>query len=156
MVAMSADRQLSNNTAALSPASGALASLDPAEVELIATAREALTQPGAYLLLSEDGVLRVVALTADWTRIGRSTSADVRFDDPTVSRRHALIIREAEELTLVDDSSLNGIFVDGKRIERYRLTDGDSFLIGRYRMNFVCVTSGLADTLAAPSDSSPL
>ena len=155
MVAMSADRQLSNNTAALSPASGALA-LDPAEVKLIATAREALTQPGAYLLLSEDGVLRVVALTADWTRIGRSTSADVRFDDPTVSRRHALIIREAEELTLVDDSSLNGIFVDGKRIERYRLTDGDNFLIGRYRMNFVSVTGGLADTLAVPSDSLPL
>jgi len=153
---MSADDQLDLTTAAHSPAPSALTQAGESEAELVDAVRAALTQAGDYLVFSEGDELRVVALVGDWTRIGRSTAADIRFDDPTVSRRHALIIREGDALKLVDDSSLNGIFVDGKRIERYRLTDGDNFLIGRYRMNFVSVTGGLADTLAVPSDSLPL
>ena len=108
------------------------------------------------MVFSEGDELRVVALIGDWTRIGRSTAADIRFDDPTVSRRHALIIREGELLKLVDDSSLNGIFVAGERIDRYTLVDGDSFLVGRYQMNFISITADVAAKGAAPPDSLPV
>jgi pSer/pThr/pTyr-binding forkhead associated (FHA) protein len=53
----------------------------------------------------------------------------------TVSRRHALIVRTPEnELRALDDRSLNGLFVNGKRVDWTRLTDGDELEIGRYRL----------------------
>src|SRR6266545_2312947 len=57
-------------------------------------AREALVSSGAYLAFEDDQRVRVLPLQDGWTRIGRSMSAHVRFDDPTVSRRHALIYRD--------------------------------------------------------------
>ncbi len=68
-------------------------------------------------LFEEGGELRTVALTREWTRIGRSLAADVRFDDPTVSRRHALIVRHPDGVRLLDDRSLNGVFVNGARVD---------------------------------------
>ena len=64
------------------------------------------------------GELRVVPLTREWTRVGRSLAADVRFDDPTVSRRHALIVRQPDGVRLLDDRSLNGVFVNGTQGRR--------------------------------------
>ena len=77
----------------------------------------AIEQPGEYLCYEESGELRTVALTREWTRIGRSLAADVRFDDPTVSRRHALIVRQPDGVRVLDDRSLNGVFVNGARVE---------------------------------------
>ncbi len=51
----------------------------------LAHARELIEQPGEYLCYEENGEPRTVALTREWTRIGRSLAADLRFDDPTVS-----------------------------------------------------------------------
>ena len=84
----------------------------------------------------EDGDEHVVKeLKAGWTRIGRSVVADVQLDDPTVSRRHALIVRTPEEgLRALDDRSLNGLFVNGRRVEWARLEDGDELEIGRFRL----------------------
>ena len=73
--------------------------------------------PGQYLCFEADGELRTVALTREWTRIGRSLAADLRFDDPTVSRRHALVVRQADGVRMLDDRSLNGVFVNGARVE---------------------------------------
>jgi pSer/pThr/pTyr-binding forkhead associated (FHA) protein len=78
-----------------------------------------------------------VALTREWTRIGRSLAADVRFDDPTVSRRHALIVRQPDGVRVLDDRSLNGVFVNGARIEGKVLKDGDEIIVGRYRLSFL-------------------
>ena len=141
---MSAEDRLDRTTASHSPAPSAREPQLDSQAELVDVARGSLTQAGDYLVFSEGDLVRVVALIGDWTRIGRSTAADIRFDDPTVSRRHALIIREGDDLKLVDDSSLNGIFVAAERIDRHTLVDGDSFLIGRYQMNFVSVTTDVA------------
>ena len=84
--------------------------------------------------------MHTVALTREWTRIGRSLAADVRFDDPTVSRRHALIVRQPDGVRVLDDRSLNGVFVNGERIEGRLLADGDEIIVGRYRLNFLVVT----------------
>ena len=76
-------------------------------------------------------------LTREWTRIGRSLAADIRFDDPTVSRRHALIVRQPDGVRVLDDRSLNGVFVNGERVEWSTLSDGDEIIVGRYRLHFV-------------------
>jgi predicted nucleic acid-binding Zn-ribbon protein len=112
--------------------------------EWLARAREELTAPGEYLLYEEDGEHKTVALTREWTRIGRSLAADVRFDDPTVSRRHALVVRQADGVRVLDDRSLNGVFVNGERIEWRTLRDGDEILVGRYRLTFVDVPRRLS------------
>jgi DNA-directed RNA polymerase subunit RPC12/RpoP len=106
---------------------------------LLAQARDAIERPGEYLLYEENGEVRTVALTREWTRIGRSLVADVRFDDPTVSRRHALIVRQPDGVRLLDDRSLNGVFVNGARVEGRALKDGDEIIVGRYRLTFVSV-----------------
>ena len=62
-------------------------------------------------------------------------AADIQLDDATVSRRHALIIRTSDdELRALDDRSLNGLFVNGERVEWAPLVDGDELEIGRYRL----------------------
>jgi len=102
--------------------------------------RESLSEPGQYLAYRTDGESRVAyALQREWTRIGRSLAADIRFDDPTVSRRHALIVRQPDGLRVLDDRSLNGVFVNGERVEWSTLADGDEIVIGRHHLHFVDV-----------------
>ena len=98
-------------------------------------AREGLDETGRYVAYEEDDDPIIVELLPGWTRIGRSTAADVRLDDATVSRRHALIVRTPEnELRAMDDRSLNGLFVNGERVEWTPLRDGDELEIGCYRL----------------------
>jgi predicted RNA-binding Zn-ribbon protein involved in translation (DUF1610 family) len=103
--------------------------------------RGELMEPGQYLAYRTDGDTDIVAfaLQREWTRIGRSLAADIRFDDPTVSRRHALIVRQPDGLRVLDDRSLNGVFVNGERVEWSTLADGDEVVIGRHHLHFIDV-----------------
>jgi pSer/pThr/pTyr-binding forkhead associated (FHA) protein/DNA-directed RNA polymerase subunit RPC12/RpoP len=103
----------------------------------LANARGQLVEPGEYLAYADGDDTICVALVAEWTRVGRSLAADVRFDDPTVSRRHALIVRQPDGVRVLDDRSLNGVFVNGKRVEWSVLKDGDEIVVGRYRLHFL-------------------
>jgi len=97
--------------------------------------RATLPAGSRMLACEQDGEIRVFAIEPGWTRIGRSVAADVRLDDPSVSRRHALIVSEPDKsLRLLDDRSLNGVFVNGKLVEWAKLKDGDELTIGRYRL----------------------
>jgi predicted nucleic acid-binding Zn-ribbon protein len=119
----------------------------------LASARAHIRQPGEYLCFEDDGELHTLTLTREWTRIGRSLAADVRFDDPTVSRRHALIVRQPDGVRVLDDRSLNGVFVNGERIEGQLLADGDEIIVGRYRLGFLVVSperSSAAQSAAGP------
>ena len=111
----------------------------------------ALRAPGEYVLYEDGQDIKAVALTREWTRIGRSLAADVRFDDPTVSRRHALVVRQADGVKVLDDRSLNGVFVNGERVEWRALEDGDEIVVGRYRLTFV----SLRTPSAVPEPSAP-
>jgi pSer/pThr/pTyr-binding forkhead associated (FHA) protein len=104
---------------------------------LLGRARMMIGQPGQYLAWDDGSGVRVTPLDREWTRIGRSLAADVRFDDPTVSRRHALIVRQADGVRVLDDRSLNGVFVNGERVEWRVLGDGDEIVVGRYRLHFL-------------------
>lgn len=108
--------------------------------ELVEHARDAVQDPGPYLAWGERGEVRIVPVRADKpTSLGRSLSADVRFDDATVSRRHALLIREEDSVRVLDDRSLNGVFVNGERVSSRVLEDGDELVVGRFHLRFLTV-----------------
>ena len=128
--------------------------VDPGWLEEL---RAGLTVAGQYLAYRDgDGAVTAFDLAREWTRIGRSLAADIRFDDPTVSRRHALIVRGADGLRVLDDRSLNGVFVNGERVEWSALADGDEIVIGRHHLHFieVAVVSGMRSEL--PADAQPV
>jgi DNA-directed RNA polymerase subunit RPC12/RpoP len=108
---------------------------------------------GQFLAWQEGDDVRVVPLDREWTRVGRSLAADVRFDDPTVSRRHALIVRQADGVRVLDDRSLNGVFVNGERVEWRVLGDGDEILVGRYRLHFIESVPAQAPATVTPLES---
>jgi len=114
----------------------------------LAEARGSVASAGRYLAFEQDGNRNVIPLSREWTRIGRSLAADVRFDDATVSRRHALIANEEGGVRVLDDRSLNGIQVNGRRVEWSPLTDGDELVIGRHALYFL-------DTAAVPATAAP-
>ena len=99
-------------------------------------ARDGLTQPGKYLAYEESGRQIVCPLNQEWTRIGRSLAADLRFDDATVSRRHALVVNQADGVRVLDDRSLNGVYVNGDRVDWAPLSDGDEIAIGRHTIHY--------------------
>jgi predicted RNA-binding Zn-ribbon protein involved in translation (DUF1610 family) len=107
---------------------------EPAVPGWLQEARDAIDAPGRYLAFRDEG-LQIYPLQRGWTRIGRSVTADIRLDDPTVSRRHALIVWEGSKpLRVLDDRSLNGLFLNGEEVEWGRLADGDELTIGRYNL----------------------
>src|SRR3712207_3660065 len=71
------------------------------------------------------------------TLIGRSPECDIFLDDVTVSRKHAELVREGDAFTITDLGSLNGTFVNRRRIETARLEDDDEVQIGKYRLTFL-------------------
>jgi hypothetical protein len=73
----------------------------------------------------------------DRALIGRSPECDVFLDDVTVSRRHAELTRDGKVFTIRDLGSLNGTFVNKRRIESSVLEDDDEVQIGKYRMTFL-------------------
>jgi pSer/pThr/pTyr-binding forkhead associated (FHA) protein len=77
------------------------------------------------------------ALQAERTTVGRHPDADIFLDDVTVSRNHAVLVREGERYVLADEGSLNGTYVNRKRAERTALADGDEIQIGKYKLTFI-------------------
>jgi len=120
----------------------------------LAEAREALMADGNYIAYEDDDRVQVVPLQEGWTRVGRSLSAHIRFDDPTVSRRHALVFCDESGARVLDDRSLNGVFRNGDRVELEELVDGDEVQIGRFRLFFLGLAGdGEATGTPEPNDS---
>ena len=76
-------------------------------------------------------------IIGDQMRIGRSPDAEVFLDDVTVSRNHALLVRRREGLFIDDLGSLNGTYVNRRRIESHKLVDGDELQIGKYKLTYL-------------------
>ena len=71
------------------------------------------------------------------TTIGRSPDCDIFLDDVTVSRKHAVLLQEDGRFTIEDQGSLNGTYVNKRRIESAPLEDGDELQVGKYRLTFL-------------------
>jgi pSer/pThr/pTyr-binding forkhead associated (FHA) protein len=97
------------------------------------------SEAGRYLAVDSGGEEVHLPVQAAVTRIGRGMSADVRLDDPTVSRRHALVAQRDGECVLLDDRSMNGTWLNGERIQEARLQHGDLIELGAVRLRFLDV-----------------
>ena len=78
-------------------------------------------------------------LAGEHLSIGRSPDCDVFLDDVTVSRRHAVLVGDAamRRYRIEDQGSLNGTYVNRRRIDGAPLHDGDEIQIGKYRLIFL-------------------
>ncbi|HHV61846.1 MAG TPA: DUF3662 and FHA domain-containing protein [Firmicutes bacterium] len=73
------------------------------------------------------------------TAIGRRKTSDIVLEDPSVSRDHAEVRWEGEGFILIDRDSTNGTFVNGKRVDRHVLQDGDLIRVGKTLFRFEAV-----------------
>ena len=102
------------------------------------SALSALGISGPALVVRSGGMIGQAFQPVDGrTLIGRSPDCDVFLDDVTVSRQHAELLREGETFTIRDLGSLNGTYVNRKRIESAVLEDDDEVQIGKYRLTFL-------------------
>ena len=69
--------------------------------------------------------------------VGRRPDSDIFLDDVTVSRDHAVLVRRGSDFYLDDCGSLNGTYVNRRRIESHRLADGDELQVGKYKLAYL-------------------
>ena len=94
--------------------------------------------PGRYLAVDDGDEVVMLALRTGMTRIGRSPSADIAFDDGSVSRRHAAVMTRTDgSAEVLDDGSLNGTFVNGERVRRQVLQHGDVLAVGDRTLRYL-------------------
>jgi pSer/pThr/pTyr-binding forkhead associated (FHA) protein len=100
---------------------------------------EVVEQAGAALVIRSGGGRAGESFTVgeDRISIGRSPDAGVFLDDVTVSRNHALLVRRRDGLYIDDLGSLNGTYVNRRRIESHRLGDGDEIQVGKYKLSYL-------------------
>ena len=95
-------------------------------------------EAGALVIRSGGGrVGQSFPLHGERMTIGRSPDAEVFLDDVTVSRDHAVLVRRSGAWFLDDSGSLNGTYVNRRRIESHRLEDGDELQIGKYKLTYL-------------------
>ena len=85
----------------------------------------------AYLIvLAGENLGQMFAISARESVIGRAAGSTIRLQDDGVSRRHARIVHEDGQVSVEDLNSVNGILVNGQRVERSVLNDGDKIQVG--------------------------
>lgn len=105
--------------------------------------------PGRYLAVRSARKTTILPLRVGAvTRIGRGLSVDVHLDDASVSRRHARIVERGGRAVVLDDRSLNGTWVNGRRVEAAMLSDGDEIALGRVVLQFLEVADKAAGARA--------
>lgn len=111
-------------------------SLGPDDLEP-ASSRESIEGPALVVRSGGGRAGESFEAIGDRAMIGRSPECDVFLDDVTVSRRHAELARDGNVFTIRDLGSLNGTFVNRRRIESSVLEDDDEIQVGKYRMTFL-------------------
>ena len=69
--------------------------------------------------------------------IGRSVESPIFLDDVTVSRKHALLVKDASSFRIKDQGSLNGTYLNNKSVTDSPLSTGDEIQIGKFHMLFI-------------------
>ncbi|MCB1625974.1 MAG: FHA domain-containing protein, partial [Pseudomonadales bacterium] len=139
-------RQLESEIASTATAFGkiqkSIERLDP-EVAVLAAAPvsfdggdDVAAEGPQRLLIRSDGNTEFVHQLARRTRIGRAPDSDLQIDELYISRNHAVIMAGPVHTTLEDLDSTNGVFVNGKRVSRQTLKDGDRVILGRMHFRY--------------------
>jgi pSer/pThr/pTyr-binding forkhead associated (FHA) protein len=100
---------------------------------------EVVAKAGAALVIRSGGGRAGESFTIEEDRasVGRTPDATIFLDDVTVSRNHALIVRRRDGLYIDDLGSLNGTYVNRRRIESHKLADGDEIQIGKFKLSYL-------------------
>ena len=96
--------------------------------------------PGRYLSVEHAEEIQLIPLDRPIVRLGRGLTADIRLEDPQVSRRHAIIAQRGDGVggsRILDDRSSHGSFVNGREVTVAHMTDGDVLRLGRVVFRFV-------------------
>ena len=93
-------------------------------------------------LVRLDGDSHSIYPLARRTRIGRSPGCELQIDSQSVSRNHAMLLKGARELIVEDLNSTNGILVNGRKVSRHLLSDGDVLTIGETQFRCVLKLNG--------------
>jgi hypothetical protein len=92
---------------------------------------------GRYIEMQGPDRKLLIPLASDVTHIGRGLSAELRLDDASVSRRHAILVPRPTGARILDDRSSNGTFVNGRRVQQADLQNGDVIVIGRVVLRYL-------------------
>jgi pSer/pThr/pTyr-binding forkhead associated (FHA) protein len=124
------DRQPDQTT--ITYKAGETGELQPVDVEKIAA------EGGALVIRSGGGRAgESFSIEGERMTIGRSPDAGVFLDDVTVSRNHALLVTRRDGLYIDDLGSLNGTYVNRRRIESHKLQHGDELQVGKYKLTYL-------------------
>jgi len=98
-----------------------------------------VTGEGATLVIRSGGGRsgEVFNVSGERMTIGRSPEAEIFLDDVTVSRNHALLVRRRDGVYIDDLGSLNGTYVNRRRIESHKLAGGDELQVGKYKLTYL-------------------
>jgi general secretion pathway protein A len=114
----------------------------PAE-ETLSPAAVQLTDPGSLeiqaarlVVSSGKSIVAEVELNRPRIVLGRDESCDISLDSRYVSRFQNLFMETREGWLLIDLSSTNGCFVNGRRVREHRLRDGDLIAVGQHQIRF--------------------
>jgi pSer/pThr/pTyr-binding forkhead associated (FHA) protein len=94
-------------------------------------------EPGRYVEIQGRERTLLIPLAGAVMHIGRGLSAELRLDDTSVSRRHAILVPRPSGARILDDRSSNGTFVNGRRVQQADLSNGDVIVIGRVLLRYL-------------------
>ncbi|HEX4107322.1 MAG TPA: FHA domain-containing protein [Solirubrobacteraceae bacterium] len=97
------------------------------------------TGPGRYLVVESGAADRTLALADEVVHVGRGLRCQLRLDERSVSRRHALLVHRPGGHRVLDDRSANGTWVNGRAVSEADLADGDVLRIGGVVLRYVVV-----------------
>jgi pSer/pThr/pTyr-binding forkhead associated (FHA) protein len=111
---------------------------DTGELQAVDVEQVASSEGGALVVRTGGGRSgETFPIVGERITIGRSPEANVFLDDVTVSRNHALLVRRRDGLYLDDLGSLNGTYVNRRRIESHKLQNGDELQVGKYKLTYL-------------------
>jgi hypothetical protein len=95
------------------------------------------TEAGRYIEVQGTEERLLIPLGNGVTHIGRGLASDLRLDEDSVSRRHAILVHRRSGSRILDDRSSNGTFVNGRRVTQANLQDGDVLVLGRVVLRYL-------------------
>ncbi|HXI75527.1 MAG TPA: FHA domain-containing protein [Steroidobacteraceae bacterium] len=100
-------------------------------------------------LIRIDGERPVTHVLSRRTRIGRAAGCELQIDSGSVSRHHALVVVSPRETVIENLNSTNGVLVNGRKVSRQPLSDGDAVTIGEVQFRY------LARPITHPAEPKP-
>ena len=85
----------------------------------------------------KDAVVKELKTDQKEIVIGRDSSCDIQIDNIAISREHARIVQGPNDCLVEDLNSSNGIFINGRKINKKFLKTGDEIVIGKYTLNIL-------------------